>query len=759
MATGVACPVPILQFLNNSGALNVGGSILTQVSGVNTPTYQDVGLTTPLPNPIVLNSRGEIADVSGNSRQLFLTPNIAYTFTIFDAAGNQIDQAPYVNGVQLNQAIIGALIFPQSAAELAAGVTPAVYFYPPGDIRRYGPALDGVTDDTAAVLRWLSVGGALTFPVAQTALIASAVTLSSNTTITAVKGATLKTATGGISLFSATNKTDISISGLKFVNTATTTPFAVVFAHCYFVGCTRPVVQDCEFTGMNCGAITFDGGTDHVAQNNNIYAGIYPAGQQQTSDIGLFGYTGDILRAVITGNRCYGGGNFGIALQNPYSAFYPRNCLVSGNRIGGTQLYGILHYMPSYASQNSYNQITDNFIENSQGVPTILGGAAGAGIYCVGAAAGGALIANNQVANCCVQSTTPSQATGGLCVSGTNGQIFFTASVGGATSGTLGTGGSPFANGNWNGATSSTWLATFTNGEQRLATLTNGATTCTWSGALSAGTILSATLAPYYNDPITVANNKISGMTQYDGIQISSSLGGGVALSGNTVNMAPGNTTGWALHIRNSSNVAVTGGVLVNQSNIATVFIENQIAVNNITLNGINVNGGGNVGGDGCIRIVGDGTHGIAGLTLNGLQVNPATGGAGTAAIYITTGAVTSGQISDCYANVVTMPALLIAACTGLRVSNNTFASTGTNTVTTSGNCAGGFFDKSNNVSGGLMNNGATGFHVDQFGAAAPGTGTWAKGDTVYNDFSATNVNSMFMCTVAGSPGTFVAHV
>lgn len=89
-------PPPILQFLNNAGQPNAGGSILTQVGGVNYPTYQDSAGNTPLPNPIPLNSRGEISNSSGISTQLFLADGVTYTFTQFDSQGNQINQATFV---------------------------------------------------------------------------------------------------------------------------------------------------------------------------------------------------------------------------------------------------------------------------------------------------------------------------------------------------------------------------------------------------------------------------------------------------------------------------------------------------------------------------------------------------------------------------------------------------------------------------------------------------------------------------------------
>lgn len=81
---------PILQFLNNAGQLNAGGSLLTQVGNVNYSTYQDPAGLTPLPNPIPLNSRGEVSNSSGVSCQLYLVDGVTYTFTLFDASGNQL---------------------------------------------------------------------------------------------------------------------------------------------------------------------------------------------------------------------------------------------------------------------------------------------------------------------------------------------------------------------------------------------------------------------------------------------------------------------------------------------------------------------------------------------------------------------------------------------------------------------------------------------------------------------------------------------
>lgn len=159
----VACPTPILQFFDNRGNPLVGGTVLTQVGGVNYPTYQDSAGVTALPNPIPLNSRGEISDATGTSRQLFVVSNTVYTFTLSDANGNVIDQAPYVNGIAINQALIGQLLWPRTAEEIAAGVTPANYAYPPGVPERYGAVGDGVTDDTAALTNCIAANDTVIF--------------------------------------------------------------------------------------------------------------------------------------------------------------------------------------------------------------------------------------------------------------------------------------------------------------------------------------------------------------------------------------------------------------------------------------------------------------------------------------------------------------------------------------------------------------------------------------------------------------------
>lgn len=83
-------PIPVLQFFDNTGRPAVGGSLTTQVGGLNYPAYSDNLGNTPLPNPISLNSRGEISTAAGATSELFLQQGVAYTLILKDAAGNQL---------------------------------------------------------------------------------------------------------------------------------------------------------------------------------------------------------------------------------------------------------------------------------------------------------------------------------------------------------------------------------------------------------------------------------------------------------------------------------------------------------------------------------------------------------------------------------------------------------------------------------------------------------------------------------------------
>lgn len=113
-STKALSPCPILQYFDNQGNPNAGGSILTQVGGINAATYEDSAGNTPLPNPIPLNSRGEVSNAAGASKQLFLTPGSIYTFFVYDKNGNLLNEPQ--NVVAGSQAAVATAASLRSAA-------------------------------------------------------------------------------------------------------------------------------------------------------------------------------------------------------------------------------------------------------------------------------------------------------------------------------------------------------------------------------------------------------------------------------------------------------------------------------------------------------------------------------------------------------------------------------------------------------------------------------------------------------------------
>src|ERR1700757_861703 len=121
-----------------------GGLLYSYAAGGTTPktTYSDAAGVVPNANPVVLDTNGSATVRLGSG---------SYHFVLKDATGLTTiwDQDNYQSSY-LTQSDIAGTLFPQTTAELAAGVTPTNYAYLPGDVRRYGVDLTGAADSYAA---------------------------------------------------------------------------------------------------------------------------------------------------------------------------------------------------------------------------------------------------------------------------------------------------------------------------------------------------------------------------------------------------------------------------------------------------------------------------------------------------------------------------------------------------------------------------------------------------------------------------------
>lgn len=146
-----------------SGVFMPGARLRAYLTGTTTPTplYSDSALTTAVTQPV-------IADATGTFQELYLRTDIVYKITLSTSADVLVYSVDPANDLLIDQAAIGLSLYPRTAAEIAAGVTPTYYYYPPGDVRRYGAVIDGSTDDRPAIMRaysqWKSGGARIYCP-------------------------------------------------------------------------------------------------------------------------------------------------------------------------------------------------------------------------------------------------------------------------------------------------------------------------------------------------------------------------------------------------------------------------------------------------------------------------------------------------------------------------------------------------------------------------------------------------------------------
>ena len=121
----------------------------------------------------------------------------ANTFITFDSSGNLSVAVTLPSGT-LSAASIGSFLYPRTARETAAAITPANYAYPEGYLRRYGAVLDGAADDYTPLNQAVSVAAAIAFTIFidGPANIGSNITIPDNVTLKFLNEGLIKPANG-----------------------------------------------------------------------------------------------------------------------------------------------------------------------------------------------------------------------------------------------------------------------------------------------------------------------------------------------------------------------------------------------------------------------------------------------------------------------------------------------------------------------------------------------------------------------------------
>lgn len=111
--------------------------------------YLDAALSVEAPNPLP-------ADAAGRFPKVYLDPSAAanYRVRITDASGVQLYQEDDIDRFTISATEAGEALYPQTAAELAAGVTPVSYAYPAYNLLRYGGNGNSIAANDTPFSNW-----------------------------------------------------------------------------------------------------------------------------------------------------------------------------------------------------------------------------------------------------------------------------------------------------------------------------------------------------------------------------------------------------------------------------------------------------------------------------------------------------------------------------------------------------------------------------------------------------------------------------
>jgi hypothetical protein len=216
--------------------------------------------------------------------------------------------------------------------------------------------------------------------------------------------------------------------------------------------------------------------------------------------------------------------------------------------------------------------------------------------------------------------------------------------------------------------------------------------------------------------PPVLSDNKVTGMTQGDGILVVSSPGG-CSISGGSIEIPETNTgtgrggmalLGSGIRVENSSHVQIHGVHVVEKGRGNALFVyAHQLVVEEVVVRAGEFSSGDSAA---TVRVEGDADSRLTNVSMDGTR---ATATADGPALHIA--GLNGGRLSNVDARSRTQPALDLLRSHNLRISGGSYAAPAAAAMRIAGDCSGSVIDRSVNLAdsaAGLDNQGR-GFQVE----------------------------------------------
>jgi hypothetical protein len=268
------------------------------------------------------------------------------------------------------------------------------------NVQWFGAVGDGVTDDTSSIQSAVSSGAGknVYFPSTPSSYkITTEISVSGHTTITGDgRGTVIKLAGLNKSGFLVSQQDGVIFKDLFIYSE---TPGTIAYTGGINIyNSTKCKVLNVEFIGMSWAGVLLNG-SSYCTVRDCRFSG-WLGSIQDSADI-MFYQNSNYNSAE--GNHCYGGGDHGIMVYDPYTNSTPTGNLINANFVGQHLAYGVVVYtaLSTTPAYDLRTIISNNVIYDILG--SSINGSSGAGIYVQ--AGGGTIVSNNNVYNCC-RSTT-----------------------------------------------------------------------------------------------------------------------------------------------------------------------------------------------------------------------------------------------------------------------------------------------------------------------------------------------------------------